>query len=335
MKSLEFTPVESCILCGCKDLHPAVGSSFRGVAFSYSYCTRCGLKRIDPQPTPESLEQFFREDYWQDNLKGTGIPRGDGYGDSALNQMDLRMPKYKKVYDRVREHLKGVREIGPRTTFLEIGCGFGYTLQWLARDYGCQVFGVEPSDEAIKYCEETGSIKVLARTAEEFFVEERQTAEDGEPEKFDVILFRHCLEILLSPREILEKVRERLAPGGLLMIYTSNLEYHNLMSPFTNFLYTRETLSRLLALTGFEVEQVIAPPSPHDHATAVAATPHYELIVFAKPGERRDVELPQVDVMKLIKTVELGTASTHWNKLSAADLMVLLQKKIKRRVFKK
>lgn len=335
MKSLEFVPVESCILCGCKELHPAVGSSFRGVAFSYSYCTRCGLKRIDPQPTPESLEQFFREDYWQENLKGTGIPRGDGYGDGSLNQMDLRMPKYKKVYDRVRMHLKSVREIGPQTKFLEIGCGFGYTLQWLARDEGCQVFGVEPSDEAIKYCEESGSIKVVGRTAEGFFFEDGQKDETDEPEKFDVILFRHCLEILLKPREILEKVRERLAPGGLLMIYTSNLEYHNLMSPFTNFLYTRETLSRLLALTGFDVQKVIAPPSPKDHETAVAVTPHYELIVFAKPGEVREPAIPKVDVMELIKAVELGESANHWAKLSATDLMVLLQKKIKRRVFKK
>jgi len=335
MKEFEFIPVEQCILCDSKEFHPVRGSSFRGIAFSYTHCLHCGLKQMNPQPTPQSLERFFREDYWQDNLKAKGFPTGKGYDDSSIDQMALRMPKYEKVYTRVRSHLKEIRGIGPQTQFLEIGCGFGYTLEWLARDDGCQVFGVEPSDEAIARCEEAQSIKILARTAEEFFLDKANPANDAQPEQFDVILFRHCLETLLEPHKILGGVRERLKSDGLLMIYTSNLEYHNLMSPFSAFVYTKETLSRLLAVIGFEVEQIIASPSPDTHAAAVAATPHYELVIFARPGEKRRVEHPRVDLMHILKTIERGESSKHWHKLSAADLMVLLQKKIKRRVFKK
>jgi len=317
------------MLCESREQHSIKGTSWKGVAFSYSLCAECGLKFMNPRSTLDSMNRFFREEYWQANMSATGFPTGKGYDDKSINQLELRMPKYKRAYEIVSRDLKSVVSLRPSSRVLEVGCAFGYTLEWLNRDTGCQVFGIEPSTESTQRCAQVPALKLVAGSAEEFFVGARRVTEN---DRYDVIFFRQTLETLLDPRRVLEGVREYLKPSGLLLVYTPNVEYYDLMSPFTPFVYSPETLSRLLAVTGFEVFRVDAPPSPKDQATALKATPRIDLTAFARRSERLSVTHPKVDVRQVLQTIALGNARSTWNQLSAKDLLGLLQRKVARRL---
>ena len=65
-------------------------------------------------------------------------------------------------------------------------------------DYGCKVFGIEPSEEALRRCAEVPAIRILAGSAEEYFIER---VSPGPSERFDVVLFRHSLENIVDPTQ--------------------------------------------------------------------------------------------------------------------------------------
>ncbi len=322
----EFIPVTECELCDGTEFHPIKGTSWRGTAFSYALCQRCGLKFMDPRPTPASLTRFFTEEYWQANMTATGFPTVKGYDNKSVDQMELRMPKYRGAYARVRNHLTSLRKLDAQTRFLEVGCAFGYTLEWLHRDHGCRVFGVEPSTEATERCRQAPAIDIIGATAEEVFVNDVESQST-----FDVILFRHTLETLLTPRLVLAGVRRRLHPDGMLAIYTPNVEFHDLMSPFTPFVYSPETITRLLRMSGFAPVRVLAPPSPIDKRAALHVAPNYEIAVFAKRAEAQQVEHPNVDAHSIMETIAWGAAARTWSQLTARDLLELLAQKVRRR----
>jgi 2-polyprenyl-3-methyl-5-hydroxy-6-metoxy-1,4-benzoquinol methylase len=323
----EFNPVKECELCAGSDFHAVKGTSWKGTAFSYSICKSCGLKFMNPRPTPASMTRFFTEEYWQANMSATGFPTVQGYDDKSIDQMKFRMPKYQKAYERVRRHVLEERTLDAKTRFLEVGCAFGYTLEWLNRDHGCQVFGIEPSTEAIERCRQAPAIQIVGATAEEAFLPE-VTADEP---RYDVILFRHALETLLTPRRILEGVRKRLTNDGLLVVYTPNVEYYDLMSPFTPFVYSPETITRLMALCGLDAYRIVAPESPKTREAALRAAPSREIAVFARPRSR-SVPRPAADVHEIIRTIDLGNAARTWSEVSARELVVLLKNRVARRL---
>ncbi len=322
----EFEDVESCMLCGSTEKHDGRGISWRGYGFSYSYCKRCGLKFMNPRPTNASYERFFKEVYWQYNMSGRGFRTVDGFDNENLDQLELRMPKYQNVYRQLRGDLEGAIELVPGKRAVEVGCAFGFSMEWLRRDYGCSTFGIEPSHESRKRCE-AGGVPLLAYTGEEFFI----GATDVPREKqFDFIYFSQALECVPRPREMMLGVREYLAPDGLLLIRTPNVEYYDAMAPFTPFLYSPETLTRLLKVCGFEVTRITTTPSPVDKATAVRMTrPRYNFAAYARRGELGAVEHPTVDVYELLRVHDLGRKSFDWSELSFGELALRLALKVK------
>jgi len=78
---------------------------------------------------------------------------------------------------------------------------------------------------------------------------------------FDVVLFNHSLEHMYNPVAILREVHRVLKPGGLLIINIPNAgsfeawlfsEYWTQWSPPQHiFHFTKQTMARLLTMTGF------------------------------------------------------------------------------------
>jgi|GEM_PF-6236791 len=322
---LEFEEVPQCMLCGSTEQHDAKGVSWQGVAFSYCLCARCGLKYMRPRPTSEGYQVFYRDQYWQQNLAASGFASVTEYNDPNADQLALRRPKYEAAYRQVRDDLRGTGRLDRNLSILEVGCAFGYTLEWLHRDFGCRVAGVEPSTVAVERCVE-GGVEIVGGTAEDFFVDRHPGAAE---ERYDVILFRHCLATLAAPLPVLEGVRRFLKPDGLLLIYTVNVEYYDAMDPYHPYLYTPDTLRRLLARSGFEVVRLDASPSPVDHATATRVLhPSYQMGCFARPAEPREPPFPTIDPIRLLKTMERGQMVMAWRYLSLGDLLRRAGRKI-------
>ena len=314
----QFEAVDTCLLCGSDKQHDAQGVSMRGVAFSYCLCGRCGLKYMRPRPTAASYDRFYKESYWTEIVQGTTFPTFAGADDQRIDQRKLREPKFRRVYEIVRQDLLAANALGDGARVLEVGCGFGYTLEWLADEFNCQVFGIEPGEEALKRCAEAKRVSIVGRMAEDYLCGVNEVGDDG---RYDVILFRQCLDYMVDPRSVLLGARQRLTDRGLLVIYTPNAEYYEKLNPYHVYLFSPETLSRLLRLCGLDVVRLKASPSPVDHATAVSVVnPSFEILAMARRGGFAEVPTPEVDPIAVAACHRRGHQVMAWSELSAADM---------------
>ena len=258
-------------------------------------------------------------------MRATGFASVTDFNDESQDQLELRMPKYKRAYEIVSTHLSELANLSEKTRILEVGCAFGFTLEWLHRDFGCAVFGVEPSSEAVKRCRK-GGVMVTEATVEEFIRDHQPKTED---EKYDIILIRHCLDCFINPVEILSELKNFLKDDGIFANYSVNVEYYDAMDPYHPFLYSPDSVKRLLAKSGLGVFHQVHAPSPTTHEIAVNVSGStYEHASFAKKAEPLCLPLPQnLDALEVIKTHKRGAMVQAWSRLSAKDLATRLSKK--------
>ena len=138
---------------------------------------------------------------------------------------------------------------------LEIGCGFGFALDFSRYAFGWEVLGVDPSPLAGAGGEALGL--PVFRT---YFNADL----DLGPEPFDLVLCSEILEHVAEPHSLLAAIRDRLSPEGLLVLSTPNLAIvrreteegalGRALSPGLHLvLYDRAALS-LARAVGFRVE---------------------------------------------------------------------------------
>jgi 2-polyprenyl-3-methyl-5-hydroxy-6-metoxy-1,4-benzoquinol methylase len=137
---------------------------------------------------------------------------------------------------------------------LEIGCSFGYALDFSRHSFGWDVLGVDPSPLA-RYGEAALGIPIL----HEYF----GAASDVGPESFDLVLCSEILEHVAEPHALLAAIFDRLSPEGILVLSTPNVEIvrketdHGMLARALSaglhlILYDRASLARVLRLAGFE-----------------------------------------------------------------------------------
>ncbi len=137
--------------------------------------------------------------------------------------------------------------------FLDVGCSFGFALDFSRFAFGWEVLGVDPSPLA-----EAGAAALDVPVRREYF----SAGLDLGPEPYDLVLCSEILEHLAEPLALLVAMRERLSPEGLLVLSTPNLAVvrreteegvlGRALSPGLHLmLYDRGSLALLLAKAGF------------------------------------------------------------------------------------
>jgi SAM-dependent methyltransferase len=145
---------------------------------------------------------------------------------------------------------------------LEIGCGFGFALDFSRYAFGWEVLGVDPSPLAAAGGEALGL--PVFRT---YF----SAGLDLGPEPFDLALCSEILEHVAEPHSLLAAIRGRLSPEGLLVLSTPNLAIvqreteegalGRALSPGLHLvLYDRNSLSLVLAKAGFSDVRIEESP---------------------------------------------------------------------------
>ncbi|MBI4349612.1 MAG: class I SAM-dependent methyltransferase [Elusimicrobia bacterium] len=149
-------------------------------------------------------------------------------------------------------------------TLLDVGAGKGEFLE-VATRRGWRAVGVEPSPGLAAYAGSSGAV-VHQGTLDEVAALHGAT--------FDVVTLNHVLEHVDRPRALLEAVRERLRPGGVVYVEVPNcdamllrladayfrargLRWSSRLSPFHapfhRYGYTKRSLRASLRACGFEV----------------------------------------------------------------------------------
>ncbi|MEA2561379.1 MAG: hypothetical protein QOH06_2883 [Acidobacteriota bacterium] len=146
--------------------------------------------------------------------------------------------------------------------FLDVGCSFGFALDFSRYAFGWEVLGVDPSPLAA-----AGAAALDVPIRRTYF----SAGLDLGPEPFDLVLCSEILEHLAEPLALLVAMRERLSPEGLLVLSTPNLAVvrreteagvlGRALSPGLHLmLYDRGALSLLLAKAGFSEVRIEESP---------------------------------------------------------------------------
>jgi len=155
-------------------------------------CDFCGNIMVTPPPSAESLHAVYEKTYLYD-----------------VHQLITSEKKY-----RARSLAKFIRRMctsiqQPR--LLEVGCMHGELLRELRNDF--DVKGVEIGAAEVNYCTSQG-LDVDNQSLEAFLTMSK--------EKFDVIVMVHVFEHIRNPDDALLKLREKLNPGGRIIICVPN-----------------------------------------------------------------------------------------------------------------
>jgi SAM-dependent methyltransferase len=215
-----------CLLCGATS---RVLMTLKG-EYEYYRCTSCGLVRVDPFPTKEQLDRYYRQAYNQYRYS-FNVPLAD--------------PSRRKL-----RYLKAVERFRPRGRLLDVGCAYGHFLE-NARFNGWRVEGVEPLNDA----------RILAQSR--FRLTVHETIENAPTGVFDAVTLWHVIEHIPAPQDMLRALHARLASGGVLALATPNIDSLSaritgaswgwLSPPDHVILYSRHTLALRLEQSGFEV----------------------------------------------------------------------------------
>lgn len=186
----------SCPLCGATDDKALVVSVpnpyVPGTMADWFRCDACGSLVSDTQGFAEFTESGDRDDVgWRHYVQiGAGID----------------------VMVRPLERVRGDR----RPSLLDVGCGFGLTLDYWRHAVGAEAVGVEPS----RFGELGGRTLGV-----ELHVALLQDVIRLRGLTFDIVFSSEVIEHVPDPAAFIADLRGHLAPGGVLVLTTPNAGY--------------------------------------------------------------------------------------------------------------
>jgi 2-polyprenyl-3-methyl-5-hydroxy-6-metoxy-1,4-benzoquinol methylase len=239
-------------------------------------CNACGLAFMNPRYTNEYLKEVYQDfevpwvQRWKDSGKGGDfittyrkmLGQAARYEDLKLNFLSARCPE---------------------KSACDVGFGAGVFLV-RAAEMGWKGLGVEIKKSSCDFLSENFNISTIAGEFPQIDFGDR---------KFGCVTMFALLEHVTDPRGYVEKAREVLLPGGVLLVEVPNLraidarfkgaraksfrpEHHHLT------FFTRRTLGRFLSESGFEAIEVI---SPMQFKPMHPVKRFFEALSFAMQGE--------------------------------------------------
>lgn len=258
--------LSSCVLCGGALAHFQRARDGE-IELNYDGCRTCGLIQMNPRPSEESLDGFYRQEYFQQS--GADAP-------GSLNQRAVLKQRQQAKADVIKPFVGA-----PPARHLDIGCSLGILLNTVGA--AAQV-GVEPGEDQRDTAAASG-------------VTTYESLDDlvaaGEA-PFDLISICHVLEHVNDPVGFLGAVRGRLAEGGRLLVEVPNLVGHMSYELAHLLAFTPESLTATLAAAGFRVEQKMFHSVPQG-----GGGPPKQVTVLAAASEPEPVSGDGVDLNAL------------------------------------
>ena len=246
----------ACEYCGSTQARPLTGplmdceladelpAAFRTLAFSFVRCAQCGLVYLRERPDERDVGFYYPETYkcFQ-----------------SYNERGLIM---RKLAGRVaRGKLRQIAKFMPpgNNTLLDYGCGSGTWLS-LLKELGCKYRMIGTDITA-------GPLEELRRRGiEAYQCDETTLSRHVKPGSIGVVHLFHVIEHVPNAGRVLESIRDVLAPGGVLIGQTPNVDslgrrvwgdlWNQWHAPQHLVLFSDETLKRHAQKAGFEVVKI-------------------------------------------------------------------------------
>ena len=213
-------------------------------------CNNCSLVYLKTQPTEDELKEIY-------SFK-------KGYHNQFADNQEL-IEDYER---RGKIKLEIVKKHTKSGNVLDVGCSAGFFLK-AAKDEGFNTFGVELSPDTAKIARERYGLNVVTSTLENAGFEN---------DFFDVVTFWDVLEHVPDPTAILKEANRITKKNGLVIIGLPNVGglfprislflypitgywWHHEM-PIHLFQFTKKTLNKILAKTGYEKKEIIDTQLP-------------------------------------------------------------------------
>ena len=169
-------------------------------------CPQCALSYLSPRLSEAAMLRFYEDDKYFEN--------GDvGYAGYLQQEQSLRYSFRRLLRQLHRRRLDG-------GALLEVGCGYGFLLDEAKPYFDCRV-GIDFSE----------AVERAAGRADRVY----QGDLDALPadERFDCIVLVSVIEHVHRPVDYLQALRERLRPGGKVVIATPNVDsiFRRLLGP--------------------------------------------------------------------------------------------------------
>jgi SAM-dependent methyltransferase len=202
-------------------------------------CNVCSFVYTNPLPEAAIYDRFYNEAY------------ASYYGHIALppsGGLKTNIP------DGTRHRLTQIASIVPLKgkRLVEIGPGYG-TFLWWAREQGCDVIGIEPSDTFYEAVSKEGLPCIHG------FLDTVVPAQSG---GYDVVVMFHVLEHFYEPNRALQKCRDLLGEDGILVVEVPNIlkPFRSLDRYFLRYVhpssFSPQSLRALFEKHGFDLELV-------------------------------------------------------------------------------
>jgi SAM-dependent methyltransferase len=230
----DATPV-ACAICGATETR----TLWAKYGYAIGQCVQCALVYANPRaPHAKILHRYNEQYFWHEYLPSLGVV--DGQFDLAA--FDAR---YAALLTMI------AAAVPQRGRLLEVGCGAGFFLK-SAQRAGWDVEGIELSQYASAFAIDRLQLPIRREPAESSSIA---------PESCAVAAMFDVIEHLFDPRSVLSAIARALAPQGMLVISTPNIESISsyllgidwaVLSPLEHVYYfSEDSLRRLLEATGF------------------------------------------------------------------------------------
>ncbi len=260
-----------CLLCGAND---ALGLVYQIAEYEIVRCSQCALTQLGDRPEAQEVRALYEQGYFH------GDEGGVGYANYASQEEE-----YLRTF---REDIKAIQRWVSGGTVLDVGCGFGFFLQ-AALEAGFEAYGVDLSPDAVAKASERSPGRVFQGVVDE--------VEELKGKTFDVVFASHVVEHIVDVGAFVGDLAKRLAPGGILVMVTPNIEsllarvsgprWVSFKLPEHVAYYCPSTMARLVEGAGLQVK------------TTDSAYQHYSL-----PFVAQKVRALFSPVSKLVPPVE-------------------------------
>ncbi len=240
----EFIAVP-CPACKCEKS----SSKYEKSGFNYEECESCQTIYVNPRPSPDILEWFYRDSenytYWNKFI----FPASE-----KVRRDKIFIPRVENVIKYCDKYNVN------RDSILEVGAGFG-TFCEVMQSMGVfrRIVGIEPTPDLAQTCRDKG-IEVIESPVENVNFEADQL--------FDVVVNFEVIEHLFSPRDFVIQCKRLLTKNGLFVISCPNGQGFDIITlkklsktidhEHLNY-FTPQSLNSLLTDIGFEVLETLTP----------------------------------------------------------------------------